>query len=118
MVFYAYLYSFHFSPAESEPLIPADTPFVLKTNGSLGEAAGELPLAGGSGFNAPIIEGYFARPEVLKAYREQSMIETPEFTDVKDVALGSRLRQRPGEDVCSQRYKHCVQPILKILPEQ
>ncbi|KAJ7193295.1 hypothetical protein GGX14DRAFT_478276 [Mycena pura] len=83
---------------ESEPLIPADTPFVLKTDGLLEEAAKELPLAGGSGFNAPIIEGYFARPEVLKAYREQSMIETPEFTDVKGVALGSRLRQRPGED--------------------
>ena len=39
-------------------------------------------------------ERYFDRPEVLKAYREQLTIETPEFISLGDVPNAGRLRAR------------------------
>lgn len=44
-------------------------------------------------------ERYFERPEVIKAYREQQEIQTPEYTVLGDEAkVGGRLRAR-GEEV-------------------
>ncbi|KAJ7269408.1 hypothetical protein B0H12DRAFT_1095652 [Mycena haematopus] len=84
---------------ENEPLVPADTPFVLKTNDTLELAAAEFSSVGGSGLNQRAYESYFDRPEVLKAYREQTIIETPEFTNIADVSsVGSRLRVRTTEE--------------------
>ena len=93
----------HVTAVENEPLIPADTPFVLKTNDTLEKVAAEFSSAGGSGLNLRAHESYFERPDVLKAYREQTIIETPEFTNVADVpSVGGRLRVRTTEEVCTQ----------------
>ncbi|KAF8215865.1 hypothetical protein K438DRAFT_613661 [Mycena galopus ATCC 62051] len=87
---------------ENEPLIPADTPFVLKTNNTLAAVAAEFSSAGGSALNHRAHESYFDRPEVLKAYREQTTIETPEFTNLSETPSasvgGPRLRVRTTED--------------------
>jgi hypothetical protein len=90
----------HATPAENEPLIPADTLFVLKTNDTLERVAGEFSSAGGSGLNLHAHESYFDRPDVLKAYREQTIIETPEYQNVADTpSVGGRLRVRTSEEV-------------------
>ncbi|KAF7337515.1 PEHE domain-containing protein [Mycena sanguinolenta] len=88
------------SKLENEPLVPADTPFVLKTNDKLEQAAAEFSSVLGSGLNNKrAYESYFDRPEVLKSYREQTIIETPEFTDIADVpSVGGRLRVRTTEE--------------------
>ncbi|KAJ7040296.1 hypothetical protein C8F04DRAFT_251954 [Mycena alexandri] len=85
--------------SENEPLIPADTPFVFKTNDTLEKVAKEFASAGGSGLNLLAHQSYFERPEVLKAYREQTIIETPEYTNVSDTpSVGGRLRVRTTEE--------------------
>ncbi|KAJ6575437.1 hypothetical protein B0H19DRAFT_1128677 [Mycena capillaripes] len=86
--------------SENEPLIPADTPFVLKTSDTLEKLAEEFSsLAGGSGLTIRAHESYFDRPDVLKAYREQTIIETPEYTNVADVpSVGGRLRVRSVDE--------------------
>ncbi|KAJ7109892.1 hypothetical protein C8R44DRAFT_266658 [Mycena epipterygia] len=84
---------------ESEPLIPAETLFVMKTNDTLERVAKEFSSAGGSGLNLRAHESYFERPEVLKAYREQTIIETPEYSNVSEVpSVGSRFRPRLVEE--------------------
>ncbi|TFK77409.1 hypothetical protein BDN72DRAFT_953848 [Pluteus cervinus] len=82
---------------ENEPLIPADTPFLLTTNASkYAEASGSINL----GFNTLAHESYFDRPEVLKAYREQQVIETPEYINSADnPSVGGRFRPRGSEDI-------------------
>lgn len=103
-------------PAENEPLIPADTPFVFKTNDTLEKVAGDFATAGGSGLNLLAHQSYFERPEVLKAYREQTIIETPEFTNVSDTpSVGGRLRVRTTEEVCIQS---CYSSAIDKIPEQ
>ncbi|KAJ7459100.1 hypothetical protein B0H11DRAFT_178953 [Mycena galericulata] len=85
--------------SENEPLIPADTMFVLKTNDMLEQVASQLASAEGSGLNLRAHESYFDRPDVLKAYREQTIIETPQYEGVSDTAsVGGRLRQRSVEE--------------------
>ncbi|TFK56615.1 hypothetical protein OE88DRAFT_38552 [Heliocybe sulcata] len=82
---------------ENEPLIPADTRFFLTTNSSL------IPSTSASSFeielNSSAYERYFDRPEVIKAYREQQTIQTPEYTLLtEDASVGSRFRPRGSED--------------------
>ncbi|KAK7063951.1 PEHE domain-containing protein [Favolaschia claudopus] len=86
--------------SENEPLIPADSRFVFKTNDALEQYAKEFAVASTSGFNLRATESYFDRPEVLKSYREQINIETPEYSNVKEEGgvVGSRLRSRPKDD--------------------
>ncbi|KAJ6502671.1 hypothetical protein DFH09DRAFT_297510 [Mycena vulgaris] len=84
---------------ENEPLIPAETLFVMKTNDTLEKVAKEFSSASGSGLNLRAHESYFDRPEVLKAYRDQTIIETPEYTNVADIpSVGGRLRVRSSEE--------------------
>ncbi|KAG5647740.1 hypothetical protein DXG03_008463 [Asterophora parasitica] len=73
---------------ENEPLIPAETPFLLTTNpavASTSSSAFEI--------NIHANDRYFERPDVLKAYREQLIIQTPEFMSLGDTPAG-RLRAR------------------------
>ncbi|KAG6865760.1 hypothetical protein C0991_011957 [Blastosporella zonata] len=80
---------------ENEPLIPADTPFLLTTNPTLAST-----LSSSYQVNVYANERYFERPEVLKAYREQLVIETPEFKSLGDtpVTVG-RLRARSSAGI-------------------
>ncbi|KAJ7610810.1 hypothetical protein FB45DRAFT_691757, partial [Roridomyces roridus] len=85
--------------SDSDPLIPGDSPFVLKTSTALDKVAEKFQEAGSFGLNVHAHERYFDRPEVLKAYREQIIIETPQYERIGDVAPGgSRLRQRNIEE--------------------
>ncbi|KAI0059495.1 hypothetical protein BV25DRAFT_1908738 [Artomyces pyxidatus] len=83
---------------ESEPLIPANTRFLLTTNSSLTPASSsgvpfELEL------NTSAYDRYFDKPEVLKAYREQQIIQTPEYSRLAEHAtVGGRFRPRGSED--------------------
>lgn len=83
---------------ESEPLIPAESRFLLTTNSSL------VPSTSVSGsfqaeLNSSAYIRYFDRPEVQKAYREQQIIQTPEFTQLdEDANVGGRFRPRGAED--------------------
>ncbi|KAA1468128.1 hypothetical protein DENSPDRAFT_833332 [Dentipellis sp. KUC8613] len=82
---------------ESEPLIPANTKFLLTTNSALvpsDDVPFELQL------NTSAYDRYFERPNVLKAYREQLVIQTPEFTTLPEhAAVGGRFRPRvPDEE--------------------
>ncbi|KZT30775.1 hypothetical protein NEOLEDRAFT_1174152 [Neolentinus lepideus HHB14362 ss-1] len=86
---------------ENEPLIPADTKFFLTTNSAL------IPSTSAVSFeiqlNSSAYERYFDRPEVIKAYREQQTIQTPEYTlltedaseltDTSDAAYEKRHRK-------------------------
>ena len=97
---------------ENEPLIPATTPFLLTTNSalvaSLASNAGaststSTPTtseAGHAQLNTLAYGRYFDRPEVRKAYMEQQLIQTPEFTELpQDAHVGGRFRPRHSEDV-------------------
>ncbi|TFY71330.1 hypothetical protein EVG20_g1687 [Dentipellis fragilis] len=82
---------------ENEPLIAANTKFLLTTNGALApsnDVPFELQL------NTSAYDRYFERPDVLKAYREQLVIQTPEFTTLPEhAAVGGRFRPRvPDEE--------------------
>ncbi|KAI0931572.1 hypothetical protein AcW1_001060 [Taiwanofungus camphoratus] len=83
---------------ESEPLVPAGTSFLLTTNSSL------VPSSSDSGtfeveLNTQAFGRYFEQPEVQKAYREQQIIQTPEFTQIpEDANVGGRFRPRGAED--------------------
>ncbi|KDQ63233.1 hypothetical protein JAAARDRAFT_120493 [Jaapia argillacea MUCL 33604] len=83
---------------ENEPLIPTDTSFLLTTNSSLvppssSSATFELEL------NSHAYERYFDRPDVIKAYREQALIQTPEFCLLsEDASVGGRFRPRGSEE--------------------
>ncbi|KAG6817932.1 hypothetical protein H0H87_012400 [Tephrocybe sp. NHM501043] len=73
---------------ENEPLIPADTLFLLTTNSALASTSSTSYQV-----NVYANERYFERPEVLEAYRKQKVIETPEFKSLGDAPVG-RLRAR------------------------
>ncbi|KAG1757212.1 hypothetical protein EDB19DRAFT_1924142 [Suillus lakei] len=77
---------------ENEPLIPADTQFLLTTNSAL------VPQPSSStdfGLNSHANQRYFDRPDVIQAYREQQFIQTPEFTTLsEDASVGGRFRPR------------------------
>jgi len=83
---------------ESEPLIPVGTQFLLTTNASL-----LSPTSDSGPFNVQInsqaYSRYFDQPAVQKAYREQQLIQTPEFTQIdEDANVGGRFRPRGAED--------------------
>ncbi|KZT73331.1 hypothetical protein DAEQUDRAFT_754576 [Daedalea quercina L-15889] len=83
---------------ENEPLIPADTKFLLTTNSSLVSSTSDAPSFEFE-INAPAYGRYFDQPEVQKAYREQLLIQTPEFTQLnEDASVGGRFRPRVAED--------------------
>ncbi|CCL98129.1 uncharacterized protein FIBRA_00123 [Fibroporia radiculosa] len=83
---------------EGEPLIPANTRFILTTNSSLLPSTSEsVPFE--VEINSQAYSRYFERPEVQKAYREQQLIQTPEFTQLdEDANVGGRFRPRGAED--------------------
>ncbi|KAI0828856.1 hypothetical protein BC628DRAFT_1360992 [Trametes gibbosa] len=82
--------------AESDPLIPSATRFLLTTNASLLPAVSEPVEAE---LNMPAYGRYFDRPEVQQAYKAQQLIQTPEFTELpRDAHVGGRFRPRGSED--------------------
>ncbi|KAH9988944.1 hypothetical protein BJV77DRAFT_719377 [Russula vinacea] len=77
---------------ENEPLIPAHAQFLLTTNSTrvrtFGESSkGATDAEGGSQLNTCAYERYFDKPEVIHAYREQQLIQTPEFTLLPEQGL-------------------------------
>lgn len=83
--------------SDAEPLIPADTPFLLTTNTAAG--ASDSSSKADLQVNTLGNELYFNRPEVLKAYREQLIIQTPEYTNISDIpVVGGRFRVRNSEE--------------------
>ena len=81
-----------YSPVDSEPLIPADTSFLLTTNSVLLEGSSTSSTFQLNDFAR---QRYFDRPEVILAYREQQLIQTPEFTLLpEDASVGGRFRPR------------------------
>lgn len=91
------------SPAENEPLIPANTPFLLTTDSSqvpLASTSSSAPNTSRLQLNLSARERYFDRPEVIKAYKQQLTIQTPEYTQLsEDASVGGRFRPRGAEDV-------------------
>ncbi|KAI0800546.1 hypothetical protein C8Q74DRAFT_1435287 [Fomes fomentarius] len=88
---------------ESEPLIPATTQFLLTTNSALipppAAPASEAAHDPETRLNTMAYGRYFERPEVRKAYKEQLLIQTPEFAELpQDAHVGGRFRPRGSED--------------------
>lgn len=81
---------------EYDPLFPAETHIYLTTNPETVANSSKLDL----GMNVHANDRYFDRPEVVKAYREQEIIQTPEFVAVP-VETPGRLRPRNSEEVRS-----------------
>jgi hypothetical protein len=96
---------------ENEPLIPAHAELLLTTNAArvrtfVGEAskAADGENESGSQLNTWAYERYFDKPEVIRAYREQQLIQTPEFTLLSEhEAVGGRFRPRSLDDVRAYR---------------
>ncbi|KAJ7070733.1 hypothetical protein C8F01DRAFT_974709, partial [Mycena amicta] len=82
--------------AELESVVPADTLILFKTDDKLDRVAAELCIAGSSAINVTARDTYFDRPDVIKGYRDQLVIETPDFEQVQFVA--GRLRVRVNSD--------------------
>ncbi|KAH9958989.1 hypothetical protein BC827DRAFT_1216967 [Russula dissimulans] len=85
---------------ENEPLVPAYTQLLLTTDSArvrtFGDAAAE---ADAPQLNTSAYERYFDQPEVIRAYREQQLIQTPEFTLLSEhEAVGGRFRPRSLDD--------------------
>ncbi len=105
--------------AETETLVPYNTPFLLTTNSGLFSTSGpttELSLT-----TVPS-ERYFDRPDVLKAYREQLIIQTPSFTNVQDNPSVGRFRPRGPEDVstfasCFTLPRNSHPTRLRLMPQ-
>jgi hypothetical protein len=56
--------------------------------------------AAGSELNTSAYDRYFDKPEVICAYREQQLIQTPEYTLLSEhEAVGGRFRPRGQDDV-------------------
>ncbi|KJA28516.1 hypothetical protein HYPSUDRAFT_51300 [Hypholoma sublateritium FD-334 SS-4] len=84
---------------ETEPLIPEDTIFVLTTNSSKFSGKSSASSESAISINTVANDRYFDRPEVLKAFREQEIIQTPEFWPIPDSSsVGGRFRPRGAED--------------------
>lgn len=97
----------YISVVENEPLIPADTPFLLTTNPKY---ASETSNGSDLGIKVNIVanERYFDRPDVLRAFREQTVIQTPEYEAISDTVsgVGGRFRPRNLEEVPSFNSEH------------
>ena len=103
---------------ENEPLIPADTPFLLTTNPKYAAEALAQDPESGIQINIVANDRYFDRPDVLKAFREQAVIQTPEYEAISESisGVGGRFRPRNQEEV---RLSDCSIPIhLFCLPPQ
>ncbi|KIK94147.1 hypothetical protein PAXRUDRAFT_12220 [Paxillus rubicundulus Ve08.2h10] len=88
---------------DNEPLIPADTPFLLTTNSALLNPSSSRPSS--FGLNSLANQRYFDRPDVMKAYREQLNIQTPEFSFLsEDASVGGRFRPRSSGEVCTSVF--------------
>jgi hypothetical protein len=86
-------------------MIPTETQFLLTTNSALVSSSSTINVP----LNRSANERYFDRPEVLKAYREQQAIQTPEFTPLSEAAsVGGRFRPRGGEDVSPSCSVPCI----------
>lgn len=85
---------------ENEPLIPEQTPFILTTSlDVISDDPGPSFSYGTITLNTTSNQRYFDRPEVLKAYREQQVIQTPEFVNIaENPSVGGRFRPRAGEE--------------------
>ncbi|KAI0275184.1 hypothetical protein BC834DRAFT_36091 [Gloeopeniophorella convolvens] len=82
---------------ENDPLVPAHTQLLLTTNSARVRAFGDG--TDGAGLNTSAYERYFDKPEVIRAYRDQQLIQTPEFTLLSEhEAVGGRFRPRGQED--------------------
>ncbi|ESK90946.1 hypothetical protein Moror_16447 [Moniliophthora roreri MCA 2997] len=80
---------------ENEPLIPENTRFFLTTSPALAPPECPIPPI----LNERANERYFERPELLKACREQGLIETPDFETINDAdTVGGRFRPRGSEE--------------------
>ena len=91
---------FFFYVGENEPLVPAHTKLLLTTSSTRVRAFGDASGAEGSQLNTSAYERYFDKPEVIRAYREQQVIQTPEFTLLSEhEAVGGRFRPRGLDDV-------------------
>jgi hypothetical protein len=67
---------------------------------TFGDEAAEGPEGPQTNLNTSAYERYFDKPEVICAYREQQLIQTPEFTLLSEgEAVGGRFRPRGLEDV-------------------
>ena len=95
---------------ETEPLVPNDTPFLLTTNPKF--SGDPLNLAeSGIRINTVANDLYFDRPEVLKAFREQEIIQTPKFESISESStVGSRFRPRGAEDVRERIHRALFYP--------
>lgn len=85
---------------ENEPLIPGDTPFLLTTNPKYAQET----LDGsefGIQINIVANDRYFDRPDVLQAFRQQKIIQTPYFEGISESisGVGGRFRPRNQEEV-------------------
>ncbi|KAI6047899.1 hypothetical protein EDC04DRAFT_2620490 [Pisolithus marmoratus] len=82
---------------DNEPLIPAHTPFLLTTDSTLLDT----PRCTNTFQQQTVArQRYFDRPDVIKAYREQQIIQTPEFTLLsEDASVGGRFRPRSSAEV-------------------
>ncbi|KAF5313248.1 hypothetical protein D9619_002609 [Psilocybe cf. subviscida] len=89
----------HKRKMEAEPLVPADTPFLLTTNSSKFSVDSERDPESTFTINTVANERYFDRPEVLRAFREQQIIQTPDFEAINESStVGGRFRPRGAED--------------------
>ena len=95
---------FHILTADNEPLIPVDSPFLLTTNSTLLQPSSK---SASFGLNTIANQRYFDRSDVIKAYREQLNIQTPEFSLLSEEAtVGGRFRPRSSGEVRSPKF--CV----------
>jgi hypothetical protein len=86
---------------ENEPLIPANTQFLLTTYSVLVPQP-QPSSSTDFGLNSHANQRYFDRPDVIQAYREQQIIQTPEFTTLsEDASVGGRFRPRISAEVRS-----------------
>ena len=83
---------------ESEPLIPAETRFLLTTNSSLLPVLADDPSSSAL-INVQAYSRYFERPEVQMACRQQQLIQVPEFSLLPEDTVASRFRPRASEEV-------------------
>jgi hypothetical protein len=78
---------------------------LLTTNSARVRAFGDAAIEGDPegeqvNLNTSAYERYFDKPEVIHAYREQQLIQTPEFTLLSEhEAVGGRFRPRSLDDV-------------------
>jgi hypothetical protein len=86
-------------------LIPAHTQLLLTTNSTRARAFGDAAGTEDSQLNTSAYERYFDKPEVIRAYREQQVIQTPEFTLLSEhEAVGGRFRPRGLNDVRAELF--------------